>query len=289
MGIRRSSVRFALALLSAIVALPSGSRAGAASPAGERQIEVRHDPGFALFQNSPRLADLFKPGEDFSALCGVTALAHAMLYQRRFRRPAFPTLKGTGDRDGNGREDGYDLVRYFKHACHTSLETGTWDHWIARCARGYYSASGFPQPPVLQIAQRFLPREKQLLDLPGLRTLERDPTWEDLKAAVDRDAGILLGLVWWNQDAQGRWREKGGHFVSVYGYSERPGPRGTVKRHLFIFDPWVNYRGRTNPQTAVEIERYDGLFRGLMLKYPATRDAHASWGEIRTLTVFLPR
>jgi hypothetical protein len=211
-----------------------------------------YTPDFHLFQDSSRLADL-RNRDEVSMICGPTALAHAMRWQRLHRpEGVFPTLSMESDLDRNGRRNSFDLIRHFVEACGTTMTNGTRTGDLGRCAQAYYRHSRFREPITFMVApnastvfpEATLPRTMRAA---GAGALDHTPTFGDIRKYLEAGYSVVMSFGWYHRSESGPRRlvREGGHFVNVYGYNfDRSRPD---RMQLKIVNPAVDYTKERKP------------------------------------------
>lgn len=231
-------------------------------------------PPFALNQRSTAISDLYAK-KDASQLCVPTAIANAMLYLRKYRKPPFSKLKVPYDQDGGGRTSPYDLVRYLVDLCNTDKNGGTAAADGGLCIATYFLHSGYEKPAVRVVGASQDYEFKNGMNLPYQR-LPRAVEPGDIQAGIDHELPLLGRIKWRVKDKQGKWIIRGGHYITIYGYQ-----KGTRGFRVKITDPWNHYpnaKGQYSEWVELrQIPKNDRLGMGTTDKWYLVGDG--SYGE----------
>ncbi len=174
-------------------------------------------------QKDTLLKDLFSSNRK-SELCGPIVLANILKQQKtRYSKLA---IRGSTE----------DLVRKLFVSCRTQRDGGTRMTHLKSCAEDFYKSSGYPNPLVKIVGP-------DPFFNPGQEHLVKKLSFADVKQNIDRGYSVILEVGWYALDAVTKsWRQVGGHYVWVIGYSDHK---------LRVVNPEVDYSKAAKPYDEV--------------------------------------
>lgn len=182
--------------------------------------------GFSVDQNHSALSDWFDE-EEVSQLCGPTAIANMVIYQKMWgEKPAKGLLLPNPYRNSYVHQ-----VKTFASLCGTNRETGTKTQDMVTCLKTFYRESGYPEADVKLVHG-------------GV---------DEIREYLKQDYGLILNLERFKLTPDNRnWEWVEGHFVNVIGY-DWDRTFGNDHIVLKVVDPRHDYRLRES------IARFDRI------------------------------
>lgn len=198
---------------------------------------INFAPGLTVFQQDPRLKDLFAPNGD-SNLCWPTTMAMAMAYYKLWNQPplsALPTVVDplTGDFT--------QQVREFAKMCKTDSVNGTQLEDAVQCTRDYLQSGGAAHPWAywLGVNAWEAPAGESLTNY------KHAVTPSDIRSAIQAGSGVILEIRWYQFDTTlKKWYDHYGHYVWIAGY-DYDSSWGNDHIFLKVVNPNINYSGTT--------------------------------------------